>query len=211
MNSKIRAKQLRKNNMNQNKKKLFPAAAACALILALVPALLQGCAGDTGELEKRILERDASFKSVLEIRDSIRNETASEKAAYLSESARIDREIASLRDRKTGLRKDHSQRLERIKRKLNPVITDLRSDLAEMKSRLGFKITQIRAIDKSIKEINTLIEKEDTLAMTQEEMRTWNERLASLISQREELAAQRERLASEIELTEMKIKVISAK
>jgi chromosome segregation ATPase len=197
--------------MYRKNEQLFPrAAAACAVLFALVPALLQGCTRDTGELEKQILARDASFKSVIEMRDSIRDETASEKAAYLSESSSIDREIASLKERKIRLRKDHAQRMERIKRKLSPVRTDFQADLAEMKSKLSFKTTQIRAIDKSINEINTLIEKEDTLAMTQEEMRTWNERLASLISQKEELAAERERLASEIELTEMKIKVISA-
>ena len=115
--------------MFQKNRQLFPraAAAACAAIFVLVAALLQGCAQDTGEIEKQILARDTSFKSVIEMRDSIRDETAAEKAAYLSESSRIDREIASLRDRKIQLRKDHSQRLERIKRKLNPVRTDFQS------------------------------------------------------------------------------------
>jgi predicted nucleic acid-binding Zn-ribbon protein len=185
--------------------------AAVSLTLAAGCILFQGCIKDTAELEKEILSYDASFKTVLDKRNSMRNELAAEKAAYLSALRQINHQIDALKDQKLQARAQHASRVEKIKKKLNSEISVLQADLLDMKRNLRFKEVQLEATEKSIGEINALIKKEDTLSMTQEEMRTWNDRLASLTRKKEELVSEREKLARDIEITKTKLKVISAK
>ena len=185
-------------------KTMLPALAACCL-------LSQGCSEDTTDMEKTILSRDASFQSVIDKRNSMLNEIAAEKAAYLTKIGQMDQQIEALKDQKLQVRTESSSRIERISRKLNPEKSSFKGELLDMRGNLRLKEVQVEAIDKSINEINELIKKEDTLAMTQEEMRTWNDRLASLVNQKEELVSQMEKLSTDIEITEMKVKVLSSK
>ena len=185
-------------------KTMLAALAVCCL-------LSQGCSEDTTEMEKTILSHDASFHSVIDKRNSMRDEIAAEKAAYLTKIGQMDQQIEALKDQKLQVRTESSSRVERMSRRLNPEKSFFKGELLDMRGDLRLKEVQVQAIDKSINEINALIKKEDTLAMTQEEMRTWNDRLASLVTQKEELVSQMGKLSTDIEITEMKVKVLSAK
>lgn len=172
---------------------------------------MQGCGPDIKELEEKILAKDPSFKSVIEGMNAVRKELAAERASYLSKMEQIEGQIKALESKRSDLRRAHNSRMEMINKKLGPEKAVFEAELVEMKKEFRIRSAQIRTIEKNIKEINDLIEKQDILAMTQGEMRTWNERLASLILQKEELTAEKEKLAVNIEVTEWKIKVMSAR
>ena len=170
-----------------------------------------GCFEKREELEKEILAHDPSFQDTIDKRNAMEDELEATLLAYQRKVQEADEQIAALKEEKIIAKTEYTDQVDRIRRRLNPEKGALQSDLVDMKRSYKIKNIQVREIDRDIKEINSLINKEDKLSLTQEEMKTWNDRLSSLIEKKEEVAAERDKLQADVRATELKLKVIRVK
>ncbi|MGB2601439.1 MAG: hypothetical protein WBD00_01715 [Candidatus Omnitrophota bacterium] len=167
-----------------------------------------GCQKDQGDSEKKIIAYDPSFQKTLDNRDSLRQELATQRAAFLRKAQQIDNQIDALKEERAQKKKDYLSSVDKIKRQIDPSKRQLQRDLMEMQRQSKRKSSEIRDLEKDINEITDLIEKKDDLALTQEEIQTWNERLATLIEKKENLSVEREKIQSDIEVTRLKDRVL---
>ena len=172
---------------------------------------LAGCEGEVGETEKKILAQDPSFQKELEKRDSMIEELATHKTNYLAKRIQIDEEISTLKEEKSLIRTQYVEELDRTKRRLNPEKRNLERELLESERNYKRSSSELVNINSDIKEITDLISKKEKLALTQEEMKTWNDRLASLIGKKEKADAEREKFKTDVNITKMKLKVLTVK
>ncbi len=182
------------------------------IVLVLITSFLcQGCVKDRAEMEKEILGHDPSFQKDLDKRNTVQKEIASLEAAYRQTCMKIDEEITALKEKKTQVKNEYLTSLDKLKRQVNPEVRELQRNLLDMQRDHKRQKEELGDIDRDIKEINSLINKKDQLVLTQEEVKTWNERLASLAEKKSAADSEIERLAKEIEITKLKIKVLSIK
>ena len=182
------------------------------IVVVLIPSVLcQGCVKDRAEMEKEILGHDPSFQKGLDKRNTVQKEIASLEAAYRQTCLKIDEEINALKEKKAQVKDEYLASLDKLKRQVNPEVRELQRGLLDMQRDHKRQKEEIGDINRDIKEINSLINKKDQLVLTQEEVKTWNERLASLAEKKSATGSEIERLAKEIEITKLKIKVLSIK
>lgn len=182
-----------------------------ALTLIFSCTFLAGCFEEREEIEKEILTYDPSFQNTIDKRNTMEEELETALLVYQRKIQEVDEQVAALKEEKIIAKTEYTAQVERIKRRLNPEKGTLKSDLVDMTRSYKIKNIQVREIDKDIKEISSLIDKEDKLSLTQEEMKTWNDRLSSLIEKKEEVAGERDKLQADIHATELKLKVLRIK
>lgn len=182
---------------------------AAVFIAALV--FLTGCGSDVSELEKKVLERDPSFQTVIDTKAAMSKELAGTKRNYLNKKRDGENKIAAIKSELEKSRGEYVSRMERIKRKLDPEITALKNEIKVMKREALIKNSEVSVIEKNISEIKELVQKGKNLEMTQEEMRMWNERMTSLLKKREDAVRDRDKLSSSIETAELKIRIMERK
>lgn len=179
---------------------------AC-LFLALL--LLSGCRGDVLELEKKVLERDPSFQSVIDEKDAMSKELDETKKDYFKKKHGMEGQIAAIRQELEKTRGEYASRVERIKKKLDPEITEMKNGVKILKLEVTVRNAELRGVEKSIKEIKELVQKGQSLEMTQEEMRMWNERMTSLLNKREAIVKDRDKTVADIETSEFKVRILT--
>ncbi|HPN73217.1 MAG TPA: hypothetical protein PKZ41_04400 [Candidatus Omnitrophota bacterium] len=172
---------------------------------------ISGCAPDVPELEKKVLARDPSFSVVIDTKNSMFSDLEETRTKYLNKKRATEAQIASLKKELENSRGEHIERMERLKKKLDPEITALKNEIKTMKNALVVKTSELSMVEKSINEIKELIQKGRNLEMTQEEMRMWNERMTVLVKKREEALKARDKANFDIETAEMKLSIITAK
>ncbi len=181
------------------------------LVSGLCVIALQGCRADIAEMEKKVLERDPSFREVIDARESMTRELEKARMEYNEKKRRLEGKIFSLRQELQRSRGEHADRVERIKRRFDPDITALENEIRGMRRRLSVRNAEIRALDKSIREIKDLVERGRNLEMTQEEMRLWNERMTSLVREREEAIRERDAISEDIETSGLKVRIMKGR
>ncbi|MFA6636954.1 MAG: hypothetical protein WCV56_07655 [Candidatus Omnitrophota bacterium] len=180
-------------------------------IFLLVSLLIAGCRGDIEELEKKVLERDPSFQSVLDEKAHMLKELEETRKKYSERKLLIEGQIAALRQEMERSRGEYTARVERTKKKLEPEITALKNEIKAKRRAMAVKNSELRAIEKNISEIKELVQKGKNLEMTQEEMRMWNERMTALLKKRESAVKERDKMIFDAETNELKIRVIEAR
>ena len=181
------------------------------IVLVFVSGLLlaQGCTENREEMEKEIVAHDSSFQSYIDKRISLQEKLTSEKNSFVQQKLEIEDEINSLKEKELLIKEEHIARIGEIKRQIQPEKRRLSQDLLEMKRKLGLKKIELKGVVRDINEINSLIKRKDKLALTSEEVRTWNDRLSSLIEKKAKISAEISSLDKEIEITRLKIKVMT--
>lgn len=180
---------------------------AAILFTALV--LLSGCGVDVSEFEKKVLERDPSFESVIDTKNSTEKDIEETHRIYLNKKRNIEGQITALKQELEKSRGEYISRMERLKKKLDPEVTALKNEIKMMKTALAVKTAEVSMVEKSIEEIKELMHKGKTLEMTQEEMRMWNERMTALVKKREDAVRDRDKAALDIETANLKIRIIT--
>ncbi|MFQ5952752.1 MAG: hypothetical protein ACE5JK_05030 [Candidatus Omnitrophota bacterium] len=169
----------------------------------------QGCAPKLEETEEKILAHDPSFQSYIDKRNSIQEKLDKQKDAFLQNKLDIAIEIKSLKRKVAQLNEEYVASVGETKRLVAPEKRHLRQDLLEMKRQYALKKNELSTIERDISEVDSLIKRKDKLALTQEEMHSWNERLASLTERKGKIESEKDKLDKEIEITRLKIKVMS--
>lgn len=178
----------------------------CVILSSLL--CLQGCGPDLEEIQEKVLERDPSFKEVIDERSSMDAEVERARREYEERKLALERKISDIRQDLNRSRGEYLERVERIKRRLDPQITSLENEIRDMRRRLSLREAEIKAFEKSIKDIEDLVDRGRSLEMTQEEMRMWNERMRTLVREREEAVKDRDALIQQIETAGMKIRIM---
>jgi septal ring factor EnvC (AmiA/AmiB activator) len=180
-------------------------------IFLLISLLLAGCRGDIAELEKKVLERDPSFRSVLDAKSSMLKELEGTRKKYSERRLLMEGQIAALRQEMERSRGEYTAKIERTKKKLEPEITALKNEIKATRRAAAVKNSELRVIEKNISEIKELVQKGKNLEMTQEEMRMWNERMTALLKKRESALKERDKMIFDAETNELKIKILEAR
>ncbi|MFH1305284.1 MAG: hypothetical protein ABIH74_02635 [Candidatus Omnitrophota bacterium] len=179
------------------------------VLSALAVGLLsQGCSEDRAALEKKILAHDSSFQRIVDKRDSLQQELASQEEAFSKRQQETSQAVEALKDRQRQEKKEHAVEMKATKRKLWPEKKRLEMDLLDMERRYKRVKENIRDIGRDIDEINTLMEKKNKLVLTPEEIQAWNERLNSLIKDEGDMVSEKDKLQTDISMTKLKIKVL---
>jgi len=179
-------------------------------VLVLFPFLsLQGCMENRAETEKKILAYDPSFRKSLDRRNELLKDLNFRQTSFMKSEQLIEDEINALKQKKTQEQKEYLSSVEKIERQIDPEKRNLRQDLAGMQRYYKRKKGELKDVDRDIKEINALVKKKDRLVLTPEEVRVWNERLSSLVKKKAETSSDVAKVKEEIEITKLKIKVLS--
>jgi len=179
--------------------------------LFLVLLILSGCGEDVSELEKKVLERDPSFQTVIDARIALSTELEETKKAYSKKKCSSEAQIYAIKKELEKSRGEYVAKMARAKKKLDPEITALKNDIKRMKLAVTVKNSELRLIEKSIKEIKELVQKGQDLEMTQEEMRMWNERMTSLLKKREDAVREKDKMIFDVKTDELKIRIITVR
>jgi uncharacterized protein YukE len=175
------------------------------LPICLAVLFLGGCGEDISTIEKKVLERDPSFQEILDLKNSMSKELEQAQIGYFTQKRKKEAQIASLKQDLEKARGEHAAKMDRIRKKLDPEISALRNTITSMKREAGLKRSELRMIEKSIREIRELVQKGKNLEMTQEEMRMWNERMTAFVKKREDIVKDLDKTAADIETAELKM------
>ncbi|MFH1837191.1 MAG: hypothetical protein ABH862_03655 [Candidatus Omnitrophota bacterium] len=170
--------------------------------------LLQGCGKSIEDMDKMILEKDTSFRSVLDKRNDLKNEMELKRADFLKKDMEIEMEIGHLKKKREQLKREYTQKEEEGKLKLDPERRQLEKEIKILENEYKLKNVKLQDIERDIKEISSLMKKQEALFLTSEEIRTWNTRMSVLVKNKEEILTEVNESKKNIETMKMKIKVL---
>jgi len=178
------------------------------LILPLICLLIQGCGRTSPDIDKIILEHDPSFQETIDRRNSLRKEIELNRADFLKKDTAAEIKIKDLKKKRERFKRGYTQKEGNIKHELDPEKRQLERKLKDLERKYHRKNEEIQDAERDMKEINSLIKKQEVLSLTPEEIRTWNSRISVLVKKKDKISTEGDKLKKEIEITKLKIKVL---
>ncbi len=173
--------------------------------------LLAGCAVDSEEATKKILVQDPSFQKWVNEKNAIRKKLDSAAGVYNEKKRKIEAQIIVLKVKKSDIKAEHLESVEKITKQLDPERRKLKQELVDMHNRLKLKETESDNISKDISEVSALMEKQNRLELTREEIQVWNKRRSALIRRKGKVDREIVDFKEDIGITKLKIKVLKIK
>ncbi|MDD5634963.1 MAG: hypothetical protein PHW46_06780 [Candidatus Omnitrophica bacterium] len=179
------------------------------LVVSVSLLCLQGCFENEAELEKKILDYDPSYQSVLDQRNVLRNELSVLQSIFQGGKKEIEDKINILKYRRSKLIKEYTVKSDKLKKQIVPKKKELSLMLGEMRKSYSEKSREISLAEKSIKEMSTLMGKKETLSLTHEELQSWKDKKSLLIENKQKLYSEKSKLEKEMKIIKLKIKVLT--
>ncbi|UCD54750.1 MAG: hypothetical protein JSV93_04295 [Candidatus Omnitrophota bacterium] len=156
------------------------------LLVIILFVSLSGCGHVSEGTLSEILERDPSFKKVLEAKK------------------RLNTKILALENKKQSL----DAQIALLKQEANPDIEMLQAKLESVRSEYKLNERELKDSISSLKNIRRLLERKSKLLLTGDEISVWNKRIGDLEKKINSLHNELDRLKSQTRLIKTEIKIL---
>ncbi len=156
------------------------------LLVIILFVSLTGCGCVSESTLSEVLERDPSFKKVLDAK------------------RRLNTKILALEDKKQSL----NAQIALLKQEGNPDIEALKAKLEKTQSKYNLKEKELKDSISSLKDIRKLLERKSKLLLTGDEISVWNKRIGDLEKKVNSLHNELDRLKSQTRLIKTEIKIL---
>ena len=177
------------------------------LILVLL-ICLTGCGRVSENTLNDVLEKDPSFKRILEAKKRIKTKILSTKNDFNEEKDITIEKVRALneglRDKKNNLR----TQIASLKQELEPKILALRAKLVEKYSEYKSRAKDLNDSLSKLKNIGKLLEKKSELSLSGDEVSIWNKRVGNLEKKINFLRGELDKLRSQTRLLKTEIKIL---
>lgn len=181
---------------------------ASILAFLIIAISLSGCGRVSENALNNVLEKDPSFKRILEEKKRVSEKILSAKNDFNEEKditikkARALKE--GLRDKKNNLR----TQIASLKKEIEPKILALKAKLVEKSSEYKSKLKGLNDSLSKLKNIRKLLEKKSELSLSGDEVFIWDKRVGNLEKKINFLRGELDKLRSQIHLLKTEIKIL---
>jgi len=156
------------------------------LLFLIVSIALSGCGYVSESSLDEVLQRDPSFKKLLDSKK------------------RLSAKIAALEDKKQRL----DTEILLLRQETNPDIQKLEAKLEKTRSEYDFKKKSLKDSISSLKNIRRLLDRKSKLLLTGDEISVWNKRIANLEKEIDSTRIKLDKLKSQARLIKTEIKIL---
>lgn len=177
-------------------------------IILMSSFFLTGCGRVSENSLSEILEKDPSFRNVLDAKKNISRKALSLRESFDKEKEIITQKIdslkASLQEKKDYIEKEKLA----VRQGLQPMIDTLKVKLEEARSEYTEKKALLKDSLGKAKNIKKLLVKKEELALSGDEISIWNKRAANLEQEINKLKKRLVELENKTRLLKTEIKIL---
>ena len=178
------------------------------MIFILSLCCLTGCTMVSSEKQEEVLDKDPSFRHILDKKNRVNSEIAGLKMELKNKKNIANAKIDTLK-------KEFKTEKERIGSEIKGLESQINSErsLIEDEKKLlardiQEKESKLANTEKTIKDLENLISKEGTLDISQAEVTRWQQRIKVLEGEKKEIRSELKTLRSELGILDTKIKLL---
>ena len=179
-----------------------------SIILVVFLWCLTGCTSVSDEEATDLLERDPSFKQILDEKKRIEEEIFSLKKEIKEKKKILNSRINVLRKEFKKEKAKADSEIKRLKHKLDPERNLIRENANLLSRNVRGEEAALKNIENTIKDLQKLISKEGTLDISKEEITRWRQRIKSLESEKRAIKKELKELKEDLGTLEVKLKLL---
>jgi chromosome segregation ATPase len=177
-------------------------------IILVITVCFAGCGRVSEETVKEVLDKDPSFRRVLNAKRDISEKINALKVNFTKERDATLQELRSLKEELKKKESDLATRIMSLTQEIEPKILALRAKLNEKNTEYKLKAKDLGASRAKLKNMKKLLEKKGELSLSGDEITVWNNRIENLEKEIVSLQGDIDKVRSEISVLKTEIKIL---
>ena len=181
----------------------------------LIPAtlilyfLLTGCGRVDEGTRDMVLEKDPSFRKVLNEKDLLNEKITSLRENFKETKDALSKKIQALEEELKAGESELEERIASIKKEIGPKIEALKAGALEARAEYGEKTGILKASINKLANIKKLLKNKQELALSGDEISIWNKRSSGLEDEINTVKKDLDRLQNKTNLLKTEIKILN--
>jgi len=178
-------------------------------IVLILSFILAGCGKVSDATLDEVLEKDPSFRRMLDEKNRVNAKVASLNEAFEKEKKLTLKKVTSLKKKIDLLQAELKTEIDSVKNRMAPKIEGVRNELGDARATEKVKARLLKGSVQKVKNIKKLLAKKNDLSLSGDEISIWNKRASELEKEIDTLKKEIGELRDKSRLLKTEIRILT--